>query len=336
MKILITGAAGFIGHALTKALAANPKIEIVGIDNLNDYYSPRLKEARLTDLGIYAYGDLPAPSSTWPNVRFQKVDIADRKAMEDLMANGQFTHVCHLAGQAGVRYSIDNPYTYVENNVMGFLNILEGCRNHGVKHLVFASSSSVYGMGKQVPFAESCDTSHPVSLYAATKKSDEVMAYSYASLYGFQTTALRFFTVYGPWGRPDMAPIKFMDAIANGRPIQVFNQGNMLRDFTYIDDIVEGIRCVIEAHYADKVPARVYNIGCSHPVKLIHFIHTIEEATGRQAQMIMMDMQPGDVTRTDADTTSLEHDFGFHPTTDIHEGVARLYAWYKKVWPTIQ
>ena len=178
MKILITGAAGFIGHALTKALAANPKIEIVGIDNLNDYYSPRLKEARLADLGIYAYGDLPAPSSTWPNVRFQKVDIADRKAMEDLMANGQFTHVCHLAGQAGVRYSIDNPYTYVENNVMGFLNILEGCRNHGVKHLVFASSSSVYGMGKQVPFAESCDTSHPVSLYAATKKSDEVMAYS--------------------------------------------------------------------------------------------------------------------------------------------------------------
>ena len=347
MKILITGAAGFIGHALTKALAANPKIEIVGIDNLNDYYSPRLKEARLADLGIYAYGDLPAPSSTWPNVRFQKVDIADRKAMEDLMANGQFTHVCHLAGQAGVRYSIDNPYTYVENNVMGFLNILEGCRNHGVKHLVFASSSSVYGMGKQVPFAESCDTSHPVSLYAATKKSDEVMAYSYASLYGFQTTALRFFTVYGPWGRPDMAPIKFMDAIANGRPIQVFNQGNMLRDFTYIDDIVEGIVRVMggapeKQNGPDGLPIppyAVYNIGGGTPENLLDYITTLQEELVRagvlppdydfDAHKSLVPMQPGDVPVTYADSTALERDYGFRPEINIRQGLRAFAEWYK-------
>lgn len=336
MNILITGAAGFIGHALVKALAADPKTTIVGIDNLNDYYTPLLKEARLRDLGIMSHGPHPTTSTTLPNFSFLEADIADRAAMERLFDEGAFTHVCNLAGQAGVRFSIESPYSYVESNVLVFLNILEGCRHHGVDHLVFASSSSIYGMGEHVPFGETDDTSHPVSLYAATKKSDEVMAYAYTSLYGFQTTALRFFTVYGPWGRPDMAPIKFMDAIANDRPIKVFNHGDMLRYFTYIDDIVEGIRLVIGAAYDDKVPARAYNIGCSHPTKLIDFISTIEQATGHQAQKIMMDMQPGDVTRTDADTTRLQHDFGYEPHTLLSEGISRLHEWYETVWRTIQ
>lgn len=335
MNILITGAAGFIGHALTKALAADPSATIVGIDNLNDYYTPLLKEARLRDLGIMSHGRQATTSETLPNFSFMEADIADRATMERIFAQGRFTHVCNLAGQAGVRFSIESPYSYVQSNVLGFLNILEGCRNHHVGHLVFASSSSVYGMGEHVPFCETDDTSHPVSLYAATKKSDEVMAYSYTSLYGFQTTALRFFTVYGPWGRPDMAPIKFMDAIANDRPIKVFNHGNMLRDFTYIDDIVEGIRMVIGATYDDPIPARVYNIGCSHPVKLIDFISTIEHTTGHKAQKVMMYMQPGDVTRTDADTSSMRRDFGYEPHTLLSEGISQLHEWYQTVWRNV-
>lgn len=335
MNILITGAAGFIGHALVKVLAAKPGTTIVGLDNLNDYYTPRLKEARLRDLGICSHSTRPTASRTLPNFSFLEADIADSEAMERVFAEGRFTHVCNLAGQAGVRFSIESPLSYVKSNVVGFLNILEGCRNHGVGHLLFASSSSVYGMDEHMPFTETDDTSHPVSLYAATKKSDEVMAYSYTALYGFQTTALRFFTVYGPWGRPDMAPFKFMDAIANDRPIKVFNRGNMLRDFTYIDDIVEGIRLVADARYTDKVPARVYNIGCSHPTRLIDFISTIEQATGRKALMEMMDMQPGDVTRTYADTSRLQRDFGYQPHTLLQEGIGYLYQWYDTVWKTI-
>lgn len=336
MNILITGAAGFIGHALVKALAANRHTTITGIDNLNDYYTPRLKEARLRDLGVMSHGPQPTASATLPSFSFMEADIADRETIDRIFSQGGFTHVCNLAGQAGVRFSIESPYSYVESNVLGFLNILEGCRHHHVGHLLFASSSSVYGMDDHVPFGETDDTSHPVSLYAATKKSDEVMAYAYTSLYGFQTTALRFFTVYGPWGRPDMAPFKFMDAIANDRPIKVFNHGDMLRDFTYIDDIVEGICRIIGAAYDDKVPARVYNIGCSHPTRLIDFIATIEQATGHKAQMVMMDMQPGDVTRTDADTSRLQHDFGYKPHTLLDEGIRQLHEWYETVWPNIK
>ncbi len=336
MKILITGAAGFIGHALAKSLAAHRETEIVGIDNLNDYYSPRLKEARLADLGISAYDEHPTASRTIPNFSFVKTDISDRTAMKRLFADGHFTHVCNLAGQAGVRHSIEDPYSYMESNMMGFLNILEGCRKYDVKHLLFASSSSVYGMGSHVPFAETDNTSSPVSFYAATKKSNEVMAYSYASLYGFRTTALRFFTVYGPWGRPDMAPFKFMDAIANNRHIDVFNNGNMLRDFTYIDDIVEGLRRIIERTSTDTHLSHVYNIGSSHPVNLIDFIHSIEVVTGRKAHMNLTGMQPGDVIRTEADSSRLMRDYGYQPRTTINEGLANLYDWYKTTWQTIQ
>ena len=323
MHILITGVAGFIGFHLAKRLLSEGH-RVTGLDNLNDYYSVQLKRDRLAQL------------KNDTDFSFIKTDLADAATLERLFSDGHFTHVVNLAAQAGVRYSIQNPQAYVSSNLVGFANLLECCRQHPVKHLVYASSSSVYGLNASLPYSPHSGADHPVSLYAATKRSNELLAHAYSSLYAIPSTGLRFFTVYGPWGRPDMALHLFATAILHNKPIKVFNGGRMHRDFTYIDDIVEGIRCVIEAHYADKVPARVYNIGCSHPVKLIHFIHTIEEATGRQAQMIMMDMQPGDVTRTDADTTSLEHDFGFHPTTDIHEGVARLYAWYKKVWPTIQ
>lgn len=328
MKILVTGAAGFIGHALVKVLAAEGA-EVVGIDNLNDYYDVGLKLARLADAGIDGadVGPRLAKSRTLGAFRFATVDLTDREAIARLFAEERFTHVCNLAGQAGVRYSIENPYTYIESNIVGFLNILEGCRHYGVRHLVYASSSSVYGMDPHVPFKETDPTDSPVSLYAATKKSDEEMAYAYSRLYGFQTTGLRFFTVYGPWGRPDMAPYKFMKAIACGDEIQVFNHGHMLRDFTYVDDIVEGVRRVLHADYADDVPARIYNIGNSEPVLLLDFIHAIEKVTGRKARIKMMEMQPGDVVRTYADTSRLMHDFGYRPSTPVDVGLARLYEW---------
>ncbi len=332
MKILITGAAGFIGHKLVKVLAAEGA-EVVGLDSINDYYDVGLKYARLADTGIMkpdiTDGTL-VQSRTLPGYRFVRMDLTDRDGMERLFKTEQFTHVCNLAGQAGVRYSIENPYSYVQSNVVGFLNILEGCRNHNVRHLVYASSSSIYGMDPHVPFKETDRTDTPVSLYAATKKSDEVMAYAYSKLYGFQTVGLRFFTVYGPWGRPDMAPYKFMKAITEGREIQVFNHGDMLRDFTYIDDIVEGVRLVLHSECGDDVPARIYNIGNSDPVRLLDFIGTIERVAGRKAHMKMLDMQPGDVTRTYADTSRLQHDFGYKPSTSIEEGIRRLYEWYAK------
>ncbi len=332
MKILITGTAGFIGHQLVKALAAEGA-EIIGLDEINDYYDPNLKYARLEDTGIKREDIVPGEtvqSRTMANYRFVRLDLTDKERLNQLFEEEHFTHVCNLAGQPGVRYSIENPYSYIQSNIVGFLNLLEACRHHGLPHLVYASSSSIYGMDAHVPFSETDRTDSPVSLYAATKKSDEVMAYAYSKLYHIQTTGLRFFTVYGPWGRPDMAPIKFMRAISSGQEIPVFNHGDMLRDFTYVDDIVEGIRRVLHADIKETVPYRIYNIGNSQPVRLLDFIHTIEEVTGKQAQMKMLGMQPGDVTRTYADTTRLQNDFGYKPETSLHEGIQKLYEWYKK------
>jgi UDP-glucuronate 4-epimerase len=335
MKILITGTAGFIGHRLVKELAVKSDVEIVGLDSINDYYEQKLKFARLADTGIcktdIVYGKL-TQSQIYPNYRFIQADLTDVEILNQLFDNEHFTNVCNLAGQAGVRYSIENPYSYVQSNVIGFLNILENCRHHEGCKLVFASSSSVYGMDEHVPFAESDDTSHPVSLYAATKKSDEVMAYAYSKLYGIQTVALRPFTVYGPWGRPDMAPFKFLKAILEGRQIEVYNHGNMYRDFTYIDDIVQGIVKLLAFDNPAEVPASIYNIGCSQPVMLMDFIQAIEDVAGRKANMKMIGMQAGDVVRTYADTTRLEKDFGYKPSTSLKEGIQQFHDWYVDVY----
>jgi UDP-glucuronate 4-epimerase len=332
MKILITGAAGFIGYHLVKALAQK-NMEIVGLDNINDYYDVRLKYDRLSDCGVACenirYGEM-VKSNSIPSYRFIRLDLTDSQRVGQLFAEEKFTHICNLAGQPGVRYSIENPYSYIQSNVLGFLNILEACRNYQVSHLLFASSSSVYGMESHVPFLESDNTDHPVSLYAATKKSDEVMAYAYSKLYGIQTIGLRFFTVYGPWGRPDMAPVKFMKSILHQQPIQVYNQGKMLRDFTYIGDIIKGICLILEAEITDDVPNRTYNIGNSNPIQLLDFIHTIEEVTGRKANMEMLGMQPGDVTRTYADITRISKDFGYKPSITLYDGIQNLYLWYKQ------
>ena len=331
MKILITGAAGFIGHKMVKVLSEEGA-EVVGLDSINDYYSVDLKYSRLADNGI-AREDIEdgilVQSRTLPGYRFVRMDLTDREGIDRLFRTEGFTHVLNLGGQAGVRYSIENPYSYVQSNVVGFLNILEGCRHHGLPRLVYASSSSVYGMDPHVPFKETDRTDSPVSLYAATKKSEEAMSYAYSKLYHLQTVGLRFFTVYGPWGRPDMAPYKFMKAIDNDEEIQVFNHGNMLRDFTYIDDIAEGVRLVLHSDNDEEIPYRIYNIGNSEPVRLLDFIKTIENVTGHKARMKMFDMQPGDVVRTYADTSLLQHDFGYKPSTTIADGISNLYAWYK-------
>lgn len=339
MKILITGAAGFIGHALVKALA-NEDVDIIGLDSINDYYDVMLKYRRLADSGIPSdairYGEI-AQSTTLPRYRFLRLDLTDKEPLLRLFHDEQFTHVVNLGAQAGVRYSIMNPYAYVESNILGFLNVLEGCRQNGVLRLLFASSSSVYGQDREVPFHEEDCTDSPVSLYAATKKSDEVMAYAYSKLYGFETIGLRFFTVYGPWGRPDMAPMKFMKAILSGQTIDVYNEGHMLRDFTYIDDIVRGILLILQGPSfrsrpsleGNNVPATIYNIGNSQPIQLLDFIRTIEEVTGHKANMHLMGMQPGDVTRTYADSSRLEHDYGYKPSTSLREGISRLYDWFK-------
>lgn len=322
MKVLITGVAGFIGHALAKRLLKEG-IDTVGIDNFSQYYSPVLKRARLHDLMA-----TDATSSS-PAFTFEQVDLSDAKSLEKLFEHHRFTHVVNLAGQPGVRYSLQNPSAYVQTNVVGFANLLELCRRYGVNRLVYASSSSVYGQQDHVPFCEDDNTDHPVSLYAATKKSDEVMAYSYSHLFGIQTVGLRFFTVYGPWGRPDMAPLKFMAAIDEGQEIQVYNQGQMLRDFTYIDDIVEGIYRVLTQEADQGAKAKIYNIGNGHPVQLLHFIHCIEKAVGKPARMRLMGMQAGDVTRTYADTAALRRDYGYCPATPVEEGVKHLYDWYE-------
>lgn len=312
MKILVTGAAGFIGFHLTQRLLGRGD-EVVGIDNLNDYYPVVLKEARLREIADPAF-------------RFIKMDIADREALPRLFEAEKFDAVVNLAAQAGVRYSIENPWAYVDSNLVGFVNILECCRHYPVQHLVYASSSSVYGGNEKTPFSEEDKVDNPVSLYAATKKSNELMASCYCKLYGIRATGLRFFTVYGPWGRPDMSPMLFASAISEGRPIKVFNNGDMMRDFTYIDDIIEGVVRVL-----DKAPAlhEVYNIGCSSPVKLMDFISEIESALGRPAEKIMLPMQPGDVYQTYADTSKLERDMGYKPGITLHEGIGHFIDWYR-------
>ena len=324
MKILITGGAGFIGSAVAAALAGRGD-EVTIIDNLNTYYNPALKEARLREIGIASAGG--GVSSRYPSLRFRRLDITDADAVDRLFAEGHFTHVCHLAAQAGVRYSIDHPRTYIETNILGYFNVLDACRRHGVRRLVYASSSSVYGGNTKTPFSEADRVDNPRSLYAATKKSDELMAHVYTSIYGMGTTGLRYFTVYGPWGRPDMSPVLFANAITEGRPIRLFNGGDMIRDFTYISDIVRGTVLAIDAIREGE--ANVYNIGCSHPVKLMDFVRTLEEALGRKAEYEMLPMQAGDVYVTSADTTLITRTLGYHPTVSIAEGLRLFAEWYR-------
>lgn len=331
MKILVTGAAGFIGHHLISRLLADGH-EVVGIDSLNDYYDVRLKLARLADLGI----DTPAidgptlcRSVRYPEFRFIRLQLEDRSALETLFAAEAFDIAVNLAAQAGVRYSLKNPQAYIDSNISGFVDLLECCRRHPVRHLLYASSSSVYGGNTKVPFAEEDAVNTPVSLYAATKRSDELIAEVYARTYGIPLTGLRFFTVYGPWGRPDMAPMLFTRAILAGEPIRVFNHGQMERDFTYVDDIVEGIVCLLAMPPTGAVPAEVYNIGCGHPESLMTFIHTLEEELGCHAQLDLQPMQPGDVARTWADTSKLQQRTGFRPRTPLREGISRFVEWYR-------
>jgi UDP-glucuronate 4-epimerase len=292
--------------------------DIVGLDNLNNYYDPELKQYRLKKLLCY------------DNFRFIEMDLADREGMAALFEAEQFIRVIHLAAQAGVRYSIENPFAYVDSNLVGMMTILEGCRHNAVEHLVYASSSSVYGMNAKIPFNEEDQVDSPVSLYAATKKSNELMAYSYAKLYKIPVTGLRFFTVYGPAGRPDMAPWLFTQAIMQNEPITVFNHGKMLRDFTYIDDIVEGVIRIQEHIPTLDIPFNLFNIGNNEPIELSRFIAAIEVATGKEAQKNMLGMQPGDVERTYADTTRLEAAVGYKPQTEIEDGIAKFVRWYKK------
>ncbi|NMC75122.1 MAG: NAD-dependent epimerase [Geobacteraceae bacterium] len=332
-KILVTGAAGFIGFHVAKYLLERGD-SIVGLDNLNDYYDVSLKEARLRQLT--------------PRERFTFLhgDLADRRTMENLFAAQGFDTVIHLAAQAGVRYSLVNPQAYIDSNITGFLNILEGCRHNGTAHLVYASSSSVYGANTRMPFSVHHNVDHPVSLYAATKKSNELMAHTYASLFGLPCTGLRFFTVYGPWGRPDMALFLFTRAILEGKPIDVFNEGKMRRDFTYIDDIVEGVVRVTDRTPAPDpewsgdtpdpgtsyAPYRIYNIGNNNPVELLRFIEVLEEKLGRKAVRNLMPIQPGDVPATCADVDDLMRDAGFRPKTTIEEGIGRFVDWYREYY----
>lgn len=319
MSILVTGAAGFIGFHLCRRLLGQG-MEVVGIDNLNDYYPVVLKLARLEEL------------KTFDKFSFIKCDLSDRQRLPELFEEYKFGTVVNLAAQAGVRYSLENPFAYVDSNLVGFVNVLECCRHNKVNHLVYASSSSVYGGNEKVPFSEDDKVDSPVSLYAATKKSNELMASCYTKLYGFAATGLRFFTVYGPWGRPDMAPMLFADAITHGKPIKIFNNGDMLRDFTYVDDIVEGIVRVME-HLPDLQPDgrrhSVYNIGCSNPVKLMDFVSEMEQALETTAQKIFLPMQAGDVYRTYADTSRLEKEIGYKPAVSLHDGIAEFINWYK-------
>lgn len=348
MKILVTGAAGFIGFYVCKGLLNRGDI-VVGLDNINTYYDVSLKYGRLSALGIqqeYVDWYKFVQSNVYEQFRFIRMNLEDKQAMRMLFANEHFDKVVNLAAQAGVRYSIENPYAYVESNIDGFLNVLEGCRHYQVKHLVYASSSSVYGLNGKVPFSEKDSIAHPISLYAATKKSNELMAHTYSHLYGVPSTGLRFFTVYGPWGRPDMSPFLFADAMLHGWPIKVFNNGDMLRDFTYIDDIVEGVLRVIDhipaptpdwsAQAPDPsssaAPYKIYNIGNSHPVKLMDFIHAIEEAIARPAEKIYLPMQPGDVYQTNADTSALQSELGFKPDKPIKEGVRETIDWYRSFY----
>ncbi|AID91170.1 NAD-dependent epimerase [Klebsiella michiganensis] len=332
MKYLVTGAAGFIGSHVSQRLLKDGH-QVTGIDNLNDYYDVNLKQARLDLLQS-------------PLFSFHKIDLADRARMEQLFVSEKFDRVIHLAAQAGVRYSLENPHAYADSNLLGFLNILEGCRHNNVEHLLYASSSSVYGLNRKMPFSTEDSVDHPVSLYAATKKANELMAHTYSHLYGIPTTGLRFFTVYGPWGRPDMALFKFTKAMLEGKSIDVYNHGKMKRDFTYIDDIVEAIirlQNVLpnEDHEwsvesgspaTSSAPYRVYNIGNSSPVELMDYITALEEALGMEAVKNMMPMQPGDVMETSADTAALYNTIDFKPETSVKKGVENFVGWYKKYY----
>ena len=329
MKILVTGAAGFIGYHVARTLLERGDV-VVGIDNFNDYYDVSLKEARAVALGAY------------DNFRLQRLNLADREGMEALFAGGQFDKVVHLGAQAGVRYSLENPHAYIDSNIVGTLHVLEGCRYHNIQHLVYASSSSVYGANAGMPFSVHHNVDHPLALYGATKKSNELMAHSYSNLYALPTTGLRFFTVYGPWGRPDMALFLFTKNIIEDKPIDVFNYGKHRRDFTYIDDIVEGvIRTVDHTAQANAewdatspdpstscAPYRIYNIGNQEPVELMRYIEIIEDCLGKKADTRLLPMQAGDVPDTWADTRALENDVGYRPATPIEEGVRKFVEWY--------
>jgi UDP-glucuronate 4-epimerase len=333
MKILVTGAAGFIGFFVSQILLARGD-EVTGLDNMNDYYDPRLKASRLEILQRHG------------NFRFLKLDVADRGGMEALFAAGRFARVIHLAAQAGVRNSIENPHIYVDSNVVGFLHVIEGCRHHGVEHLVYASTSSVYGANTLMPFSVDQNVDHPLTLYAATKKANELMAHAYSSLYGLPTTGLRFFTVYGPWGRPDMALFLFTANILAGKPIDVFNYGKHKRDFTYVDDIAAGVVAAVD-HVAapdaawdsqapnpstSRAPYRLYNIGNHRSVELLRYIEVLEQCLGRKAQKNLLPMQPGDVPDTLADVETLTRDVGYRPSTPVEVGVERFVAWYRSYY----
>jgi len=334
MKILITGAAGFIGYHLSKSLLKEG-YQIVGIDNINNYYDVNLKYDRLKELGILRENSEPFLNTSSSNLysnsfEFVRMNIEDREELSKLFHKHNFDVVCNLAAQAGVRYSLENPHAYIQSNIVGFANILEACKETKVKNLVYASSSSVYGLNKKVPFATTDNVDQPISLYAATKKSNELMAYTYSHLYQLPVTGLRFFTVYGPWGRPDMAYFLFTKAILNNQPIKVFNDGDMERDFTYIDDIVEGIIRVIKnpANKNDSAPYQLYNIGNNKPVNLLRFIETIEDVLHKKAIKEFAPIQPGDVTVTYADVSSLISDLGYAPKTPIHTGIKEFVDWY--------
>jgi UDP-glucuronate 4-epimerase len=327
-KVLVTGVAGFIGFSLVKKLTAENEYEITGLDNINDYYDTGLKYDRLAQLGFDAADiekEKAVESGIFSNLTFIQLDLENGAGMKALFALERFDLVVHLAAQAGVRHSLNNPHAYVNSNITGFVNILEGCKNTGVQHLIYASSSSVYGHDSAIPFSEKEATSRPVSLYAATKKANELMAYTYSHLYNLPVTGLRFFTVYGPWGRPDMSPMLFAKAISEGRPIKVFNYGKMRRDFTYIDDITDGIYKVLQMQPATY---KIYNIGNSKPVELMDFIGLMEQSMGTAAVTEMLPMQPGDVYETYADISSLSNDTGYKPLTSLEEGIKKFLQWY--------
>jgi len=345
MKILVTGAAGFIGFHLTKALVDRGDV-VVGVDNMNDYYDPILKAARLKEMGIETSelnDEQNYQSATHSNYSFTKIELSKQEEVSALFVKEGFDKVMHLAAQAGVRYSLENPQAYVNSNIVAFTNILEACRHNKIKHLVYASSSSVYGLNEKMPLSEDDNVDHPVSLYAASKKCNELMAHTYSHLFNLPTTGLRFFTVYGPWGRPDMALFLFADAILKGETINVFNHGNMVRDFTYVGDIVEGVlRAIDQAAQPNedwngsapipsnsKAPYRIYNIGNNNPVKLTEFIEAIENELGKKATKNMMDLQPGDVPRTYADVSKISSDLNYKPETKISYGIREFINWYK-------
>tara|TARA_R100001369_G_scaffold92691_1_gene139152 strand:- start:8892 stop:9926 length:1035 start_codon:yes stop_codon:yes gene_type:complete len=342
MKILVTGAAGFIGFHVSKMLIDKGH-KVVGLDNINDYYDVNLKYARLVELGIaeddsIIFNQLSNSKLFGDRFKFVRLNLEDRDNLPELFQKENFDMVCNLAAQAGVRYSLENPSAYIDSNIVGFLNILECCRRNAIKHLVYASSSSVYGLNKKIPFETSDNVDHPISLYAATKKSNELMAHTYSHLYGFATTGLRFFTVYGPWGRPDMAMFLFTEAMIKGKPIKVFNNGQMERDFTYIDDITEGVIRILEKDINKRITSgekyKVYNIGNNNSVKLLDFIEAIEDNLNLKSRKELLPMQPGDVEKTWANVNDLIHDYDYTPNTPIKKGVGDFVSWYKKYYNT--